>query len=667
MSRDIKKLKASDNIAEDLDDEQLSEIGSKVLQGYEFDENSRKDWKDIIDKAMSIAKQTLETKDTPFPNSSNVKYPLITRAAIDFAARIYPELVQKRRVVNASVVGEDPDGSKFKRAQRVSKHMSYQLLKQCNDWETELDRLLHVLPILGTVFKKTYYDPIKKCPASELCTPEHIVVNYSIPNLEKARRITHILVVPKNEIVSKIRLGIYSDVEVDTLTDNAEDDDAYIQLLEQHCYLDLDEDGLQEPYIVVVHKDSGKILRIVNRFGKITKNAKDEVVHIEAIQYFTDFHFIRSPDGGFYSTGLGALLYPINAAINTLLNQLIDSGTLNNMQGGFIGRGLRLRQGDLRASLGEWKILDVAAGANLRENIMPYPTKEPSVVLFNLLNMLTEAGKDLIANNDLMSGKGQTQNVASSTVLAMLQQGMKIFSAISKRIYKSLTSEFEKIYYLNREHLTNSEYRKVLDDQEADVSVDYHYDDLDVCPIADPTMSSDAERIVKAEAIMKLPLVDPFQSTRFYLETLQFDANEIQKLLPENKAEPAPDPTAMKDGAQAQLFQAQAQAIIAGAQVNSESHLIEMEKLKIEQQKVEIMAQEAASRIQKSAADAESNANKQTLTAAKASKQLELEQFRSLSKVATDSAALQLKNKELDVKAQEVINKHDDASKEPRK
>ena len=663
MTLKLDELKKAVNITDLLDEDQLGRIGMKVVQGYELDEESRSEWKELVDKAMDIAKQTMESKNHPFPNSSNVKYPLITQAAIDFAARMYPVMIQNDKIVKASVIGTDPEGSKLERAERVSRHMSYQLLQESEEWEDGTDKLLHVLPVLGTVFKKTYFNTLHKRPVSELCHPDKIVVNYQVASLETARRITHILTFHKNDVIERIRGGLYRDIDVDKLASaeghQDQDEDAPLELLEQHCYLDLDDDGYQEPYIVTVHKETHEVLRIVQRFNKIHRSSKGEVQRIDPEHYFVDYHFIRAPDSGFYSVGLGTLLYPLNAAINTLINQLIDAGTLNNTQGGFVGRGLRMKNGEFKLRLGEWRVLDAAGGTNIAQNIVPLPTKEPSGTLFQLLGLLIDVGKDLVAANDVMQGKGQTQNVPSSTVSTLLEQGMKVFNAINKRMYRSLKKEYQRIYALNRKFLKPNEYLNVLDDPKADFKADYEAESMDIVPIADPMMSTAAQRLAKAQTVMGVPGVDPYESGKYFLEALQLDESEINKVMPQPDPNAPPPPEMLKLYAEIDKLDAEAKARLTEAQVMSEKQLLDTTKLNIQRDEARVRSEESIARVVKMKQDAAVNEAK-----------LELDGGRLDHKAMMDELGLatnkQKTDAELIIRATEVANKAKEANQKPK-
>lgn len=613
----IEQLQKSKNIATMLDAQQLCEIGQCVVKGYEIDEDSRKEWKDTVDQAMDIAKQVMEQKSFPWPNASNIKFPLITRAAIDYASRTLPEVIQNDKIVKASIVGSDPDNKKYERAMRVSSYMSYQLITESPDWVEGTDTLLQILPVLGTVFKKTYYSTIDKCCKSELCVPDKIVVNYESKSLESARRITHILSLYTNDVIERQRNGIFLEKNKDGKAIELEclkpidaaygDEDSALTFLEQCCYLDLDDDGYKEPYVVTVHKESGQVFRIVHRFEEVEKTSSGKIAKIVPVQYYTDFHFIRSPDGGFYSMGFGSLLLPVNKAINTLINQLIDSGTLNNTQGGLIGRGLRLKNSEIKFKMGQWQVLDSATGDDLSKNIFPWPTKEPSQTLFSLLSLLMQVGQDLSSTTDVLSGKQAAQNVASSTISQLVEQGTKVFVAINKRLYRSLRKEYQKIYKHNSEWLSQDQYMNVLDDQQADVKKDFALDNLDVFPVADPSISTESQRIMRAGIVQTLRTADPREADRLLLQSMQIDKDLIDRILPPPDPNAPPPPEAMKIQAEIQKMQAEIGKISAEATLAAEQNSMASSKLMQDMKESDARINEAVARVWKMQQDAAHN------------------------------------------------------------
>lgn len=563
------------NIAEDLNKEQLIKIGNQVSTGFDTDLDSRKPWEEDLKNWTDLALQVATSKTFPWPNAANIKYPLLATAAMQFAARAYPTLVPSNgQVVKCKIVGYDMDGQKSARAERISKHMSYQVLEQMPDWEEDMDKLLITLPIAGTCFKKTYWDASKQVNCSKLVLPKVLVVNYWARSMDDAERVTEIIHLSKRKIQERVNQGLYLDVELgdptttslaDTTSVNQafqrsgdDDETTPYTVLEQHTYLDLDDDGYAEPYIVTIEQDSKKVLRIVPRFNEegVVVNEKSKVVSIEAIQYYTKYGFIPNPDGGFYDIGFGRLLGPLNNSANTIINQLVDAGSLSNLQAGFIGKGLRIKMGESRFQPGEWKAVN-AVGDDLKKQIFPLPVREPSQVLFNLLDLLLKSGKELASVAEIFVGKMPGQNTPATTTMATIEQGMKVFTAVYKRVYRSLTSEFRKIYRLNKEYMNPEEYISVLD-QPVQQS-DYMGPEDDVIPGADPTAVSSQEKQQKVQALMQilqLGTLDPMAVTQLYLEAHEIAAPEKYMKQP---SPPPPDPKMEAIKAKSQVDQQKAQ------------------------------------------------------------------------------------------------------------
>lgn len=625
----LDQLQASKNIVELLDNDDLLEIGTQVVRGYEIDEDSRAEWKETVDKAMLLAKQVMETKNYPWPNASNIKFPIITKAAINYASRTMPEIIQNDKVVKCAVVGQDPDGSKYRRANRVADYMSDQFVNGLDDWEDGLDKMLQILAVTGVTFKKTYYNTLRKKACSELCLPDKIVVNYDTQTLDTAKRITHIIEMSQNDVVERQRSGIFcDDVEIESLrttevlgndqqSSAVPDADFTIQFLEQHCYLDLDDDGYKEPYIVTVHKTTKQVMRIVSRFDEIKYNEDGEVQYICPVQYFTDYHFLRSPDGGFYSIGFGTLLLPLNASVNTILNQLINAGTLATTTTGLISRGLRIKNGEFKLKMGEYSVLDAASTTDISKAIYTLPFKEPSSVLFQLLELLIKVCEDVSSTTDVMQGKQPAQNVASGTISQLVEQGTKIFGAINKRVYRSLKKEYEKVYRLNSLYLDNRTYKEMLADPEADVKKDFELDTINVYPIADPTMSTINQRLNKAIAIMQLQTVDHRAADHYLLEALQIDKSQIKLLLPTPDPKAPPPVDQQKIMAEIDLIHAQIAKLTADVNLTAQDNQIQAAHLQKQAEWTDAQIHESATRNWKAQKDAAHNDMKLSIVSSK--------------------------------------------------
>ena len=561
----LKEIVSLPNIAEVLDEADLNTISYYVWKGFEADLESRSAWEKRTEDAMKLALQVAEAKSFPWPGASNVKFPLITIAALQFHARSYPVLINGETPVQCRVIGDDPTGAKDARAHRVAQFMSYQILEQDTTWESEMDRVLISQPIVGCAFKKSYFDPILKYNVSEHILAKDFVVNYWTKHLDTSPRITQIQYLSKNDIYERVARGLWCEMKEGrpaavpqsnmTLAQNKAqgmtapdsiDDSTPYEILEQHTFIDFDGDGYAEPYIIWMRRDTKQVLRIVARYfdTSIERDEKGNVLSIQAESYFTKFPFIPSPDGGFYDLGFGSLLGPLNQSIDTLLNQLIDTGTMANTAGGFLSRGIKLRGGNYNFAPLEWKHVDTT-GDDLRKGIMPLPVREPSQVLFTLLSMLINYGERIGGSVDILSGQNPGQNTAAETTRTMAEQGMKIFSGIFKRTYRSLKDEFRKLYRLNQLYLQG------IEDYNSDTGQNFiDADDFagpvsDVRPSADPNIVSDTQRIQQASALLQLASTTPgmnmYEVQKNYLKAMK--VSNIDQLLPDPKG-----PNAIKPG-----------------------------------------------------------------------------------------------------------------------
>jgi chaperonin GroES len=516
------------NIAEDLDEDVLSSIGQKVRREHQIDLDTRSDWERESREAMDLAMQVAEEKTFPWPKASNIIYPALTVAAIQFAARSYPAIVQGRNVVKGVVTGADDGqpminqatgqpyiqntpkgpqpvwlvapGAKGERAKRIGEHMSWQLLDEITEWEEETDKMLHALPIIGCCFRKSLYDPSMGCNASMLVLAQNLVINYHAKSMERAPRLTEHLQFYPYEIEEQVRAGLFLDLTYDASGSGSQDEDAPREFLEQHRWWDLDEDGYPEPYIVTIHKETGKVARIVARYdaeGVHLSRTTKQIAKIEPIHFYTKYDFLPNPDGGIYGVGFGKLLGPINRAVNTTLNQMFDAGSLQVTGGGFIGRGPSLHAGSLRFKLGEWKQVNVP-GQTLKESIVPFNHPGPNAVMFSLLGMMIDAGKEVASVKDILAGDVNAQTMQPTTLLALIEQGLKVFTGIFKRVNRSLKKELDKLYRLNRIYLQN-ESRYQVGEEWRTIRKDDYAEGGGVRPVADPTMVSDMQRMARAQ------------------------------------------------------------------------------------------------------------------------------------------------------------------------
>ena len=544
----LRQIANMGNAAEAFPPEELSKLGSQVVREYEIDKDSRSDWEECARRAMDMARQKRETKSEPWPDASNVKFPMLTTASLQFAARAYPAIVDGPRIVKCQVMGYDENGLKAAAADRVSQHMSYQFLYEMEDWESDLDTALHQLPIVGCCFKKVYPDGTKPAGVcSDLVSAFDLVVNQKTKSLETTPRITHVFTLYPHEISERQRDGRYlEDVAIKGSGDDTGDDDAPHTFLEQYRYWDSDEDGVVEPWIVTVHEKTQAVVRMTVGFRpeeiKVDE-MRGRIVSIPRKKYFVKIPFIPDPEGGFYDIGFGKLLEPLSDVIDTTINQMMDAGTLQNAGGGFIASGVDLGRGKSQVTVepGKYKTVQTAA-TDLRAGIYNMEHPGPSKTLFELLSLMIDAGKDIAAIQDILVGDMPRNQTATAT-MAMIEQGLKVFTAIYKRIFRALRQEYKLVFEINKTSLNVPKYVALLD-APVQVSAQDYMGELDVMPTADPATLTDMQRMAKAQLVMEEfkagnPHINGFAATKRALEAARVD--QIEELL----VPPAPNPQAI--------------------------------------------------------------------------------------------------------------------------
>ena len=420
-----------------------------------------------------------------------------------------------------------------------------------------------VYALSGFAATKNYFDYGSVLPKSELVLPLCLYWEEGKP-FAKAGRKSQIVTLSPNELVEKMRMGMF--VENEELSERYRDEDK-VELVEMHTLLDLDDDGYKEPYIVVFTRDKGEVLRIVPRFGArdVLYNSRGEIALINSREYFVFYEFMPCLDGSVYPLGLCDLLLFINESINTNINQLIDAGTLANIPGGFISGMAKIRGGQQAFALGEFKYID-NAGIDISNAIVPLPSKEPSQTLFNLLGVLVETGKEVAMLSDVLTGD-VNPNVQPTTVLALVEQGLSGFKAILKRLQRSLKKEFGLIYNMIYEHFDEISNYYVDAVVLGGVKAADFREDYMVVPVSDEYYSTSLEKAKRAEfflalAVSENPFINKEEATARGLQTLGVD--NYQDLMV--KPQPAqPDPLLM---GQVQLLQAQIQHLSVQNQID---------------------------------------------------------------------------------------------------
>ena len=506
-----------ENIAEILDESTRGALASKITSYYHDDLDSRQDWYETFRAGLDLLGIKTNTRSEPFEGASGVYHPLLAEAVTHFQAQTYRELLPAGGPVDTQVMGVTSD-PKLEQANRVKNFMNYQLTYKMEEYDPEMDQMLFYLPLAGSAFKKSYYDPSVGRAVSRFVKAEDLVVPYTTNDLVTASRITHVIRMTEND-VKKLQLsGFYRDVDmgspsyikqndlqdkIDELdgVDRTGGDDEYT-LLEVHGVFDLDgfEDkdengeptGLALPYIITVCLDTNEILSIRQNYDPTDPMRRK-------VEYFTHYKFL--PGLGFYGFGLIHMIGGVTKSATAILRQLIDAGTLSNLPAGFKSRGLNIQRSDDPIQPGEWRDVDTPGGV-IRDSFLPLPYKEPSGTLAQLLGLLVESGQKFAAVMDQGSGDGN-QNAPVGTTVAMLEKGQKVISAIHKRLHYAQRSEFKILKRIFGEVLPQEYPYQVQGAQQSVFREDFT-DSVDVIPVSDPNIFSTTQRIILAQTQLQM-------------------------------------------------------------------------------------------------------------------------------------------------------------------
>jgi len=542
----------SENLAEDMDDDDLDELASELVGAYEDDRTSRQEWEDTYTDGLELLGIRNEIRTQPFDGASGVNHPILSEAVVRFVSQSIMEIFPASGPVKTKVVGEHTE-DKSSQAGRVEDYMNYLLTVAMPEYRTETEQLLFQLALAGSAFRKVYFDPYLKRPASVFVPAEDFVVSYSTTDLMSSPRYTHVMQKTEN-FVRKMQInGFYKDVELsqtssgdsgdvqtkyDELTGVTEVNDNDLRtILEIHAELELtgfedkdeqgEDTGVALPYVVTIDKDSNTVL-------SIRRNYQDDELKTPT-QFFVHYKF--QPGLGYYGFGLIHLIGSIAKSSTSILRQLIDAGTLANLPAGFKARGLRIKGDDTPIAPGEFRDLDLPSGA-IRDNIMPLPFKEPSQTLASLLGVLVQEGRRFASIADLQIGEGN-QEAPVGTTLALIERSMKVMSAIHARLHSSLRRELSLLSDVISTGVTEYPY-------ETDGNPSQDFDKkVDIIPVSDPNATSFAQRMMQQQAAMQVAsqapqMYDMREMHRRFLETAGIQ--DIDKVLPDKGDIPAYDP-----------------------------------------------------------------------------------------------------------------------------
>ena len=546
-----------DNLADLLPDDILEPIGNELRGNYNDYKMSRKDWEQAYTGGLDLLGFKYENRTEPFQGASGATHPVLAEAVTQFQAMAYKELLPSDGPVRTQILGA-VNPQKEQQAQRVKDFMNYQIMDQMQEYEPEFDSMLFHLPLAGSAFKKVYYDDLLGRAVSKFVPADDLIVPYTATSLDDAEAIIHRIKISGNDLRKQQVVGFYKDIELGQPADienkleekerelegtrkSGRPDDMYT-LLECHVNLDLEgfEDmgqdgeatGIKLPYIVTIDETTSKVL-------SIRRNYKAEDPKKNKTQYFVHFKFL--PGLGFYGFGLIHMIGGLSRTATSALRQLLDAGTLSNLPAGFKQRGVRVRDEASPIQPGEFKDVD-APGGSLRDAFYPLPYKEPSQTLLQLMGIVVQAGQRFASISEMQVGEGNA-NAAVGTTIALLERGSKVMSAIHKRLYTALKSEFKLLSKVISTYLPPNYPYDVVGGQRQIKQLDFD-DKIDILPVADPNIFSMSQRITLAQTELQLATSNPQIHNLYAVYRNMYNALGVKNV---DQILPPPPPPAPKD------------------------------------------------------------------------------------------------------------------------
>ena len=699
------------NLAEDIDEFKLREIAETVYERFDADRNSREEWESMFERGFDLLGLKLEEASEPFEGACTAVHPLLIESAVKFQSKASGELFPAGGPVKTTILGNE-DSAKIEQAQRVKEFMNYQITEQMPEYFDEFERMLFHLPIIGSAFKKVYYDASLERPVSEFVPIDQFYVSYYASNLRNADRFTHVIYRNSVDLGREMAAGMYLDIDLpDASVPNptpisskintilgmspTTDEDPQYVLLEQHCYMECEEDseyeeGVSLPYIVTIEEETRKIL-------SIRRNYRPDDRTRQKIMHFVHYKFV--PGFGFYGLGLIHFLGNLTMTATAAMRALIDAGQFANLPGGFKAKGVRIVGDNDPIAPGEFKEIE-ATGMDLTKSIVPLPYKEPSSTLFQMLNFVTATGQKFADSTEQVISDAASYGPVGTT-MALLEASSKFFSAIHKRMHKTQKDEFKILADINYEYLPN-EYPFEMPGVSRTIMKQDFDGRVDIIPVSDPNIPSNAHRMMLAQMALQLAQQSP--PGMFNMEelnrTILSAANmpNLDQILPEKKKpeplDPMSDIQAASRGLPIASFPGQnhdahiqiktaflqdptsgsnpaMKRVIPVLQANIQEHVVMkyqeqvqgvtqglMKNLSPEQQQMPNVAEMAMAQAAKQVLNANQAMGKQQSPEAQMvdieKQRLNIEQQKLQATLAKDAATAALKNRELDIDEMEM-------------
>ena len=505
------------NLAEYLGDDELSDIAERVIEGFEADKDSRSEWDETLTRGLDLLGLKFEETGTAFDGSCAATHPLIIESAVKFQSKASQEILPANGPVRTQIIG-DPDSQIVQQSNRVRRFMNYELTEMMPEYFDEMERMLFHLPIVGSAIVKMYYDGGLERPTAEHIPIDQFYVNYSATDLRRADRYTHIIYKSPVDIRRDISAGMYRDVEdlsdspdsgrsdneisskideIMGLHGNNSEDPEYT-LLEQHVYLELEDDDMPYPYIVTVEESSRQVL-------SLRRNYREDDPRAEKMIHFTHYRFV--PGFGFYGLGLIHLIGNLTMTATSAMRALVDAGQFANLPGGFKAKGVRVVGDNDPISPGEFKEVE-ALGMDLNKAIVNLPYKEPSQTLFQLLGFVSGAAEKFADQTDQVINDSTNYGPVGTT-MALLEASAKFFTAVHKRLHHAQRQQFKILAQINETFVPVNGYPYATPEGDMTIFQQDFDGRVDVLPVSDPNIPSRAHRLSLASLALQLAAQTP--------------------------------------------------------------------------------------------------------------------------------------------------------------
>lgn len=527
-----------------IDEEVAKQAVRQVVDTYEEDKESRTGWEEQLAKHKKLYFQIEEPVNQPWNGSSTESLPLLAEACNQFHSRAVKTLLPPQKKLFAVMPSGKVDPASIERAERVQVHLNHQILTQNKNYREDKDALILYTAMHGTCFTKVFPREGRYAPIIRNVRAEDLIMPYGIGprSIEEIDRKTQQIYMSLQRAKMLAASGYFMaepaawDEEEQSATDEAMGFEmgwrsGDCKLLEQHTYFEVN--GEIHPMILTVDAKSKKLLRIRDRRDPATG---------DPMEYFTQYNFLPNPDGTL-GLGMGHLIGRINTACNKILRQTIDAAELANAgnMSGFIDDAVGLEGEETEMVLG--KFAKVRASGDLSRSFFQFKFPGPQPVMGEILQLLTGRSDRLATVTDALTGHSE-KVMQPTAILALIDQGLQVFSTIMGRMIAAQTREIEKVYALNSLYLEDDEYFAVLDETGAPQGQNVARTDYDrdqqIIALADPLSVSEQQKLTRAQAELEFVMTNPltqqnpqaiYAAGRRYLDAI--GAQNIGEIFPE--------------------------------------------------------------------------------------------------------------------------------------